>query len=592
MRTTYEEMMIMIDKLMTQSTDAEQANYDEALAFSMEALRLVQTIDAKAKECFIYHTIARIYYFKGQFKLALNYAEKALDLVNFVSEDYLKYKIYNGIGVYHYSLGEYVKALSSFFSALAEIKEEEAVYKKDVAGLYLNIANIFYQNQDYEHCLDALGDALKWMVEIDSEHGCYLCYNTYGNTYIEMGDVEQAAFYFNKCLELAVKMKAPQYLASIYNNLSTIAEKKGELRKAIELVEKSLEINKELNREAVIAIDYRRVGIISCEEGEVEKGIDYLGKSLVLSIKLADNSETLITLKALAERCAAAQKWEMAYEYRTQLSELHKETFNAEKSKLLSEMQVRHQLERKKREAELLKTSEERIRLYADKLEESNKNLERFAHVASHDMREPLRMIHSFLKLINEKVKAYNDKDLNEYLGYAIEGANRMDVLIKEVLNLASVQAQEIKMEAVDLNDVLLLSLHNLKTTISESNATITYGVLPVLTGNLSLLTQLFQNLIGNGIKYNKSKQPAINIRVNETEVDYHIEVMDNGIGIPEDDQSRVFEMMTRLNTRTEFEGTGIGLATCKTIVERHNGKIWVTSEVGIGSNFQFFLQK
>lgn len=580
-----------VDRLLKLSNQELSNSYDIALRHALNALELIKTISNKEKESYVYYTLSLIYYRKGQFKIALEYSALAQDLIRYIKDNYIKHKVYNIAGVVHYNLGEYVSALNCFFKALEFLKEENGSYQKDIAGLYLNIANICYSNKDYNHALDALEDALKLMEEIGLDYGIYLCYNTYGNLYADLDEIDKAEYYLTECLEICKKLDNPKNLATTYNNLAQVFEKKKDLPRALELVSKSLKINKTLNREAIIAIDYRRLGIINFELGNSTEGIEYLERAFNLSFKLENKQEALISLERLADYCAKAKKWELAYQYRTEHSLLRNELFNEQKAKTVSELQVRHQLERKKREAELLKASEERIRIYADKLEESNKELERFAHVASHDMKEPLRMIHSYLNLISRKVKKFEDEDLNEFLHYAVDGANRMQNLITEMLKLAQL-SKDTDMKSVDINDVMILVFKNLETIIQEKNAVLKYENLPVVTGNSALLTQLFQNLIGNGIKYNRSEQPMITIRVNETETAYHFEIEDNGIGIKEEDYKRVFEMLTRLNTRTEFEGTGIGLATCKRIVEKHNGRIWVTSEYGEGSNFQFFLQK
>ena len=580
-----------IDKLIELSNQGQNDSYDTALNYALEALKLIKTISNKEKECYIYYLISNIYCYKGQFKLALEYADSAKELIKHVKDSFIKHKVYNILGVIYYNFSEYVNALNNFLKALEFIKEEEDKYQNEIAGLYLNIANLCFRNKDYTNAFEALEDSIKIMHQIQNEFGMYLCYNTYGNIYIELEDIEQAETYYKKGLIIAEKINNLRNLATIYNNLAQVYEKKKELAKALEFVSNSLKINKQLKREAAIAVDYRRIGIISFELNQIDKGIEFLEQAYELSYQLENKTEALLSLEKLADYSAQAKKWELAYKYRTKHSELRDEIFNDQKAKTVSELQIRHQLERRKRETELLKASEERIRLYADKLEDSNQELERFAHTASHDMKEPLRMIHSYLGLITRKVKKYEDETLNEFLHYAVDGANRMQNLITEMLKLAQL-SKDTDMKPVDVNDVMVLVFKNLQTIIQEKNAVLKYENLPVVTGNISLLTQLFQNLIGNGIKYNRSEQPIITIRVNETETAYHFEIEDNGIGIKEEDYKRVFEMLTRLNNRTEFEGTGIGLATCKRIVEKHNGRIWVVSEYGEGSNFQFFLQK
>ncbi len=581
-----------VDELLNMSEEALSVNYDEALSYAQKALELLQNHDNYYKKCYVFYYTAKIYYYKGQFKTALKYVNKAEKIVEHIDDIFLIHKVYNITGVLYFSLGEYISALNHFLTALETLKADEEKYKKDIASLYLNISNIYFINNDYDQSIEILDEAVVVFKELKKDHNLFLCYNTYGNIYTKKDDYELADFYYYKGLTIAKKLNHLEKMASIYNNLSYLAEKNNKFDKALELVFKSLDINKKLSREAIIALDYRRIGTIYFYLKRYSEGIEYLENSLKVSKELNNKNEVIITLDEFATACAKAKMWELAYKYREEYSQLRNSVFNDEKTKILSEMQVKHQLERKKRETELLRASEKQIKDYADRLEESNKDLERFARVASHDMKEPLRMVKSYLSLISRKIKKYDDKTLNEFLGFAVDGADRMQQLITEMLKLAQVQTKEHVFKQVDLNDVMFVVKRNLQRTVIEKNVDLEIAPLPVVQGNQALLTQLFQNLITNGIKYNREENPIIKIQHNETSDAHHFEIIDNGIGIKKEYFEKIFEMLTRLHNRTEFEGTGIGLATCQRIVERHKGKIWVSSQEGKGSNFQFFIPK
>ena len=582
-----------IKDLLTKSENAIRGNLDEAMGYAQKALSLVSEDTSPERKCYLYYTLSKIYCLKGNYQLASNYASHGKMLCKKHSiSPFLQHKIYNINGVIYQGLGEYVKSSVNYLEAIEVLNDFKESYRKEIAGVYMNMAVIAYRLKNFAESLDALSDATRYMKEADSQMGLIQCYNTYGNVYNDMNEIENAEIYYHQSLMISKEIGVLQYQAAAYNNLSFIAEKRKNYTKALSLVNKSLKINEELNRAAIIAIDYRRIGIISFELGEIDNGIEHLVNSYELSKKLENHSETVITLNNLAEYCAKAQRWEEAYQYRTMQNDMKGQIFDDEKVRVLSEMQVKHQVERKRRETEILKASEERIREYAEKLEESNQELERFAHVASHDMKEPLRMIKSYLSLIKRKVDKMGDETLSEFLYFAVDGADRMEKLISEMLKLARVQTKEHKMEEVDLNDVMFVVQNNIRTALAERNVQLQVNRLPVVRGNMALLSQLLQNLITNGIKYNRSETPIIRINSFETEDAYQIEVIDNGIGIQDEYFEKVFEMLTRLHNRTEFEGTGIGLATCKRIVERHKGKIWVSSEYGKGSNFQFYIPK
>jgi light-regulated signal transduction histidine kinase (bacteriophytochrome) len=240
------------------------------------------------------------------------------------------------------------------------------------------------------------------------------------------------------------------------------------------------------------------------------------------------------------------------------------------------------------------KRAEEGLKLAAEKLEVTNKELEQFAYIASHDLREPLRKITAFGGLLKESLKGRLDQDDRENLDFMIDGATRMQNIIDDLLSYSRLTTQAKPFDTVDLNEtVKQLSLFELSEALKETGGIVEIeGSLPKVAGDESQIRQLLQNLIGNGIKFHlKNKPPAIIIRAKASEEgNIRIEVVDNGIGIDEKFYEKIFIMFTRLHSRSEYDGTGIGLAICKKIVERHGGQIGVVSKPGEGSTFWFTL--
>ncbi len=235
---------------------------------------------------------------------------------------------------------------------------------------------------------------------------------------------------------------------------------------------------------------------------------------------------------------------------------------------------------------------ENELRQTMDKLKQSNAELEQFAYVASHDLQEPLRMVASYVQLLERRYKGRLDGDADEFIGYAVDGANRMRALIDDLLTYSRVGRLGKPFEPVDLNKTMAVVLQNLSATIDDSNAQVTYDKLPVVKADGGQLAQLFQNLIGNAIKFHGKEKPKVHISVKEQDSQYLFAVKDNGIGINPEYYERLFKIFQRLHTREEYPGSGIGLAICKKIVERHGGRIWVESQSGIGSTFYFTLNK
>ena len=223
-------------------------------------------------------------------------------------------------------------------------------------------------------------------------------------------------------------------------------------------------------------------------------------------------------------------------------------------------------------------------------LKESNERLEQFAYAASHDLQEPLRMVTSYLELIEDRYDDALDEDGQEFLEFAVDGADRMREMIEGLLEYSRVDTDGDSIEPIDLTVVLDDVLDDLQLQIEERNATITTGSLPTVAGDASQLRQLFQNLLSNAIEYSGDGSPRVHISAERDDTDWTVSVRDEGIGIEPDDSDRVFEVFQRLHTREESSGTGIGLALCRRIVERHGGDIWVDSESGEGTTFSFTL--
>jgi PAS domain S-box-containing protein len=223
-------------------------------------------------------------------------------------------------------------------------------------------------------------------------------------------------------------------------------------------------------------------------------------------------------------------------------------------------------------------------------LERSNKDLEQFAYVASHDLQEPLRMVNSYLTLLSKRYKDKLDKDANDFIYYAVDGSNRMRTLILSLLDYSRVNRVR-PLEDINLNALLKEVLNDLKNQIEENKAVITIEPLPDIYGDKVLIGQLFQNLISNAVKFKGERNPEILISGKRNNGEYLFSIKDNGIGIQKENADKLFVIFQRLNTKEEYPGTGIGLAICKKIVEKHGGKIWFESEFGKGTTFYFTIK-
>ena len=258
-----------------------------------------------------------------------------------------------------------------------------------------------------------------------------------------------------------------------------------------------------------------------------------------------------------------------------------------EKEKLLKEINVKL-----KNYTTELEEKSENLKIKTDDLQRSNEDLEQFAYVASHDLQEPLRMITSSLQIIEEHQKNKMDEKSSKFFTFAIEGSARMRNLINSLLEYSRLGSKALTFDSVDLQKAVSEIVLNLKVIISESKVKISYNQLPKIHGDKAMIVMLFQNIISNGIKYHGKNQPTIDISYKSKKETIEFCIADNGIGIPQKDFERIFVLFKRLQPRTQYSGTGIGLAMCKKIIEIHGGQIRVESKIDQGTKFYFTLNK
>jgi signal transduction histidine kinase len=231
---------------------------------------------------------------------------------------------------------------------------------------------------------------------------------------------------------------------------------------------------------------------------------------------------------------------------------------------------------------------QEQLAHKVEELARSNCDLEQFAYVASHDLQEPLRMVAAYTQLLAERYRGKLDTTADRYIGYAVEGATRMQALLEDLLAFSRIGRNEVIPTPIDANTAIEEVLKNLAFTLKEHNVTITCNPMPTILADRFQVVQLFQNLIGNAIKFRGKQALNVTISAEKQGEEWLFSVFDNGIGIAAEHKEFIFKIFQRLHTRAEYPGNGVGLAICKKIVEHNGGRIWVDSELGHGSNFRF----
>ena len=242
-----------------------------------------------------------------------------------------------------------------------------------------------------------------------------------------------------------------------------------------------------------------------------------------------------------------------------------------------------------KEDVTALKLAEEALKRHTEELERSNRELEQFAYVASHDLQEPLRIVAGYVQLLSRRYKGKLDEKAEEFISFALDATKRMQALISDLLAYSRIGAGGKDFGSVDMEKVLDSTLLDLNPALSERGAEVTRSPLPSVKGDEPQLKRLFQNLIGNAVKY-CSEMPRIHVSAEKKADSWLFSIRDNGIGIAPRHHDRIFQIFQRLHAKNEYSGTGIGLAICKKVVENHGGRIWVESEAEKGSTFYFTI--
>jgi len=264
-------------------------------------------------------------------------------------------------------------------------------------------------------------------------------------------------------------------------------------------------------------------------------------------------------------------------------SALHKGTLEL-KEQIGARIQAEEKLKSLNEELEL------RVTERTQELMRSNEELEQFAYVASHDLQEPLRMVGSYMQIIESRYQGKLDADADKFIGFAVDGAKRMQALIRGLLAYSRVGARGKRTEAACCEELIQSAIADLKLAAEECGAIITHDPLPTINADPTQIVQLFQNLLSNALKFHGKEPPRVHVSASRSDRVWTFSIKDNGIGIDPTFFERIFIIFQRLHARKEYPGTGIGLAVCKKIIERHGGKIWVESEPGQGTTFFFTI--
>lgn len=569
-----------------------------------------------------YNTMGTAYWHKGNYQNCIESHQQALQIWESLSDFKGIGTSLIGVGNAHLRKGDFHGALKYLQDALKVLKEAE--HLEGIARIYNNIGVIYKNWGDYEKATLYHHKSLDIKEKIGSAESVASSYNNIGILYIMQENYPKALEYLHKAEGINRETGNRNFLADNYNNIALIHNREGYSQEALKYLSDSLNIKKELGDKAGMTVCYRLIGEVHKQQGNYktalvnyekaltireeidsrsgigffcnrigetlllmnrfDEAIIYLNKGLELNLETGSKEFIKESYLFLSKVYAAKQMHEEAYFNLSQYISVKDELFNEERTKTINEIQTKYEAEKKDLQIEKLNMEQQH-------LIDINTELELFAGKAAHDLKEPLRMMSSYSGLLKMRYNKVLDEDGEDYLSIIQNASKRMTGLLNGLLEYARSGASNIKKEQIDLNDILAHVKHNLQLKIEETNTQILSDELPIVSATPSGMLQLFQNIIANAIKFQqKDVVPVISI-IYKKETDHHlISIQDNGIGIPIDQQDQVFEIFARLNSRKHFSGSGIGLATCKKIIESLKGTIFLESTEGVGTTFHFTI--
>lgn len=516
----------------------EKGDLVKAFEKISEAEESIPTERKSYYQAFIYSNKADIYNLAGDFDKALEFNYRSLELMQEYSQSYYLVSRLSSIGQLLLKTNQKEKALE--YLNEAKTLGNSINYTRFHNEINQSIGHYYLKNEDYKQAFIYFSTILENIRIVKNTGLLIRTLTALGKTFAAQIQFEKANEYFTEALELADKTESNYYKGDILNELGKLYLKTYTPQLAKGFLEQALTVNQMGNYKDLLESTHQTQYEWHKSQGDFEQALHHY---------------------------QAFKSYEVEKLQQVNLQKV-------------KQLELNIDLQKKEKEIQLLKQKENLLQL-------SNDSLSHFASVASHDMREPLRMIHQFAQLLKRRNSKNLDKRSLEYLNFILDGSNRMTSLIKNLLEFSQAGKLDKPPAKVDLNDVIRLVMMNLHVQIKDKSAIINATQLPTIHAHVSPIVQIFQNIISNGIKFQKpDNQPVISITTKETAQKQVVIIQDNGIGIEAKNLPKVFEIFNRFEARTNYEGNGIGLATAKKIIESYHGSITVESTIGEGTTF------
>lgn len=608
-------------------THQKLSNYQEALELLFEYIKTGEEFDVPKERASALSRIASIYQALGDYDLSYNYHLKALGLVEAMRDTMGIARATYEIGTVFYYQENYTAAIDQYLRTnelFSEIGNDNGVYATLAA-----MGSTYERLGEMEKSLEYNIRSLKLAEELEYQAGIGYALNNIGTNYKVSRKFDLSHDFFRRSLNIKKELNDKWGLVGTYRNIAELKIAVNQEQEALMNLDSAMALANEIGSKPRILELLELYSTVHQKTGDYKSSLEYMQSYLGLKDSVLNETtlremgqrKTRFEVQKREKEILLLKKENEILESKEQIDTLYNYIFFATAlflalmlvmvvSRFRTQKNNNNLLADKNREINqkhdelqhvnklvlesnhLLEDKNDQIELQNKKLEDSNEDLRNFASVASHDLKEPLRMINAYTNILNKRYNNLFDEDATEFMGYIIDAVSRMEGLLNGLLDYSRVSIGEDQKRMLEIRDIIDLVQGNLKFPILKNEATIkiNYNNLPRVEANQTQLLQLFQNLISNAIKFKGEAKPIINIDCSR-KGDFHLfTIRDNGIGIKKEYQDKIFEMFRRLHSKEEYEGTGIGLATCKKIVDRHGGQIWVESTYGEGCLFSFTL--
>ncbi len=530
----------------------------------------------------------------SEFDKAIECCKEIIEGLDNEADAEAKSEFYRRLGLNNDYIGELIQSKQAYDKSVQLLEDRANLSETGFLTLARSLFNesIIYGDLGLDTLKrEYLHRAFGYFQKASYRPGIARCYISFGVDSYQKKELEKSLAFYEKAITIAEEINdIPPYCIAMGNSGIAFADL-GQREKAVKCAEKSIELVKNHTNKNFELDIYQMAGRVYQVVGDFEQADYWFTKAEKLYIEMGRIIDNFELFKYWAETLNELGRHEEAYQKLTRFVRQKDDLHELNKQAELSDVTLRFEYEESKKEQLLLKKKNAEIEEYAQKLEVSNFELNQFAHVASHDLKEPLRMITNYSQLLNKALANTENTNQKDYLFYINEGAKRMMNVIQSLLELSKINSTDNK-QLVPMQEVLDEVKLSLKLNIDERNAEIESAALPKVFADRLHMGQLLQNLLTNAIKYNQSDKPVISISCSETDNYYSFAIDDNGIGIAPQYREKVFIIFQRLHHRNEYEGIGLGLSICKKIVDSMGGRIWIEDSHLGGTKFCFTIPK